>query len=58
MTRTPENQPTAAEVEAEAYPAEGCKWFALCENAATSTRRAPWGTVPVCERCAKIADGK
>ena len=29
-----------------------CEWFALCENAATTTRSHPiLGPVPICERC-------
>jgi hypothetical protein len=49
--------PLVEAVAAERHAPEGCKWFALCENPATDTRRAPWGVVPVCERCARIADG-
>lgn len=33
-----------------------CKWFALCDNEATTTRRGPvgggeFGEIPICERC-------
>lgn len=33
-----------------------CQWFALCDNAATTTRPNPiLGEVPICDRCnAKI----
>ena len=35
-----------------------CKWFALCENAATGALAHPiLGDVPICDRCRALADG-
>ena len=32
---------------------EPCKWFALCDNPATTTKPHPiLGSVPICQRCA------
>lgn len=29
-----------------------CEWFAMCANAATTTREHPiLGAVPICDRC-------
>ena len=33
-----------------------CRWWAMCENVGTTTRRGPigngeWGEVPICARC-------
>lgn len=32
-----------------------CEWFLRCTNEATATARAPFGEVPVCERCLEFA---
>jgi hypothetical protein len=33
-----------------------CEWFAMCENPATTVRQTPWGSVPICQRCADKVD--
>lgn len=35
---------------------EVCQWWHLCRRAATTTRRTPWGDVPICDRCAHRVD--
>lgn len=51
-----ENQP----VDEDAYealrdaPMGQCQWFAMCPNAAVTTRETPWGSVAACERCSNL----
>jgi hypothetical protein len=34
-----------------------CRWFAMCENAATGTMPHPvLGDVPICDRCRAVAE--
>lgn len=40
-----------------ASPETRCQWYAACDNEATTTRPHPvLGDVPLCARCARVAD--
>lgn len=34
-----------------------CEWFAMCDNAPSTVRKAPWGYVPICDRCNNKVEG-